>query len=83
MICHISKLEAGLLKLDYSEVAVPALIEDCLHQVAALTLEKEMVITHSVPSRLPPLRADESKYKACARQSAWKRHQIHAHGWQY
>jgi signal transduction histidine kinase len=60
-LLDISKLEDGSLKLEYTDVCVPSLVEQALRQVAPLAAEKGLTLRRDLPAGPLSLRADPEK----------------------
>jgi two-component system, sensor histidine kinase and response regulator len=58
-LLDISKMEAGMLPLEYQELSISAVVAAALQQVRPLVEEKGLDLTVETPSELPPLVADE------------------------
>jgi len=62
-LLDISKLEAGSLKLEYSELSPQALIASAISQVASLALDKNLALVQGVAPTLPVFSGDEDKLR--------------------
>jgi signal transduction histidine kinase len=62
-LLDISKLEAGLLTLEYSELRPQELVKRALAQVASLAQDKNLALTQEVASALPAFTGDEDKLR--------------------
>jgi signal transduction histidine kinase len=62
-LLDISKLEAGLLTLEYSELRPQELVKRALAQVASLAQDKNLALTQEMASALPAFTGDEDKLR--------------------
>jgi signal transduction histidine kinase len=62
-LLDISKLEAGLLTLEYSELKPEELVAHAVAQVASLAHDKNLALTQEMASQLPAFAGDEDKLR--------------------
>jgi signal transduction histidine kinase len=62
-LLDISKLEAGLLTLEYSQLAPQELVKRALGQVASLAQDKNLALAQEMAPVLPPFAGDEDKLR--------------------
>ncbi len=60
-LLDISKIEAGQVALDYSDVSVPPLIDHCLNQVKNLIDNRKLRVTTDIQCDLSPISVDNVK----------------------
>ncbi|HEX8235567.1 MAG TPA: ATP-binding protein [Abditibacteriaceae bacterium] len=62
-LLDISKLEAGLLTLEYSELSPQQLVARAVAQVASLAQDKHLALTQEIAPQLPAFAGDEDKLR--------------------
>jgi PAS domain S-box-containing protein len=62
-ILDLSKVEAGRLELTRSEFSLARILQDVLNIVRTLASKKNIQLHFQLPDTLPPLFADEAKFK--------------------
>jgi len=62
-ILDLAKIEAGRLELAVETFEVPAALQDVANIVKTLANKKNIILTVDLPPHLPPLTADQPKFK--------------------
>ena len=60
-LLDVSKMESNSLKLEYDPLTAQRLIQQAVHQVRALTEEKNQTLCIEIPADLPAFEGDEEK----------------------